>query len=206
MIILVDMDNVITDFDKGFLDKYRAQFPDAFYVPIEERKSFEVEDDYPKELHEKVKSIYLAPHFFLDLPPIEGGIEALKKMRERGDDVIICTAPMRAYEHCILEKYQWVETHLGREWTERINLGRDKTIVRGHILIDDKPEIKGLGKEYTDLGGGWEHVLFDAPHNRHIPSPMFKKEVGMVPGLPARINWSNWEEFRNTWYSETDYG
>ncbi|MCT7149596.1 hypothetical protein M1196_23400, partial [Salmonella enterica subsp. enterica serovar Oranienburg] len=47
----------------------------------------------------------------------------------------------------------------------------DKTLVRGDILIDDKPVISGELPEYstgTNHARSWEHVIFDQSYNRHI--------------------------------------
>ena len=37
-----------------------------------------------------------------------------------------------------------MEEHLGSEFTKRVILTRDKTLVRGDVLIDDKPTIGGI--------------------------------------------------------------
>ena len=57
------------------------------------------------------------------------------------------------------EKYQWVEKHLGKKAVSQLMLTKDKTIVRGDLLIDDKPGIKGLDSP------SWFHALFTAAHN-----------------------------------------
>ena len=40
-------------------------------------------------------------------------------------------------------QYGWVEKHLGPQFVERIILTRDKTMVLGDLLIDDKDTIQG---------------------------------------------------------------
>lgn len=40
-------------------------------------------------------------------------------------------------------QYRWVEKHLGPQFVERIILTRDKTVVLGDLLIDDKDSIQG---------------------------------------------------------------
>lgn len=40
-------------------------------------------------------------------------------------------------------QYAWVEKHLGQEFLEQVILTRDKTLITGDILIDDKPDIQG---------------------------------------------------------------
>jgi 5'-nucleotidase len=73
----------------------------------------------------------------------------------------------------VLEKYEWVDQHLGLAWVDRIVLTRDKTLVNGDILIDDRPQIEGAAKPT------WEHVLYDQPYNR--------SETGK-----RRLTWANW--------------
>uniref|UniRef100_A0A8C2FCT0 5',3'-nucleotidase, mitochondrial n=1 Tax=Cyprinus carpio TaxID=7962 RepID=A0A8C2FCT0_CYPCA len=65
---------------------------------------------------------------------------------------------------CVCPQYAWVEKHLGSEFLEQIILTRDKTIVTGDILVDDKPDILGV-----EPNPSWEHVLFTACHNKHLP-------------------------------------
>lgn len=174
-IILVDMDDVLADFEARFLEDWRNKFPCHFYVPIEKRKTFHIEDDYPSELKKEVKSIFSAPGFFKNLNIISGAKEALAKMEALGHQVFICTSPISIYENCVLEKYHWIAKNLGHEWTKKIIMTKDKTLIYGNILIDDKPEHTGLRKPV------WKHVLFDAPYNKHIKTKL-------------RITWDNWEK------------
>jgi len=162
MIILIDQDGPLADFQGGFLEKWQARFPKEFFVPIHKRKNFYVRDDYPEDLRDKVETIYCEPGFFLNLQPVKGSIEAINVMLELGHDVRICTSPLSRYENCVLEKYQWVEEYFGRDFTRRIILSKDKTIIRGHFLIDDKPSMKDAGK------AEWEHIIYDCPYNLNV--------------------------------------
>jgi hypothetical protein len=47
VIILVDMDNTLVDFDKALLEQWRKLYPDEFYIPLEDRKAFHPHKDYP---------------------------------------------------------------------------------------------------------------------------------------------------------------
>lgn len=86
---------------------------------------------------------------------------------------MICTAPLSQYENCVLEKYRWVEKHLGRDFVSKIILTRDKTLIRGDILIDDRPEITGI------IEPAWEHIVFNLPYNKNVSGK-------------RRIAWENW--------------
>lgn len=50
---------------------------------------------------------------------------------------------------CVFVQYAWVEQHLGHDFLEQVILTRDKTLITGDLLIDDKPDI---------LGEHWIHV------------------------------------------------
>lgn len=177
-IILVDMDDVLADFEAKFLENWKEKFPHHPYAPLERRKTFRTEDDYPSGLKKEVESIFSAPGFFENLEIIPGSKEALTKMESLGHEVFICTSPISKYENCILEKYHWVSKNLGYEWTRKVIMTKDKTLVYGDILIDDKPEHIGLRKPV------WKHVLFDAPYNQHVKTKL-------------RITWNNWEKILN---------
>lgn len=175
MIVLVDQDNVLADFDGGFLKEWRKQFPNEFFVPFEQRKGFYVYNDYPAELKEKIVNIYTAADFILNLPPLSGAIKALIRLVALGYDVRICSSPLSSYKNCVEEKYAWVERHFGRDFIKRIILAKDKTLIKGDVLIDDRPEITGL------LNPEWEHIVFDRPWNRTVQDK-------------RRLTWQNWEE------------
>jgi 5'-nucleotidase len=174
MRILVDMDGVIADFEGGFLKSWRAVHPENPFVPIEQRITFYLVEQYPADLKDLVQEIYLSPYFFRSLAPIEGCVEALSEIKAMGHEVFICSSPLTSNRYCVLEKYEWVESYFGKEWVNNIILCKDKTIVKGDVLIDDRPNITGL---YLP---SWEHIIYDQPYNR---GEMGKK----------RLDWSNWK-------------
>ncbi|NWY16820.1 NT5C protein, partial [Aphelocoma coerulescens] len=201
--VLVDMDGVLADFEGAVLREFRARFPAEPRVELEQRRGFSVREQYRslrEDLAAKVASVYESPGFFLDLDPIPGALEAVQEMLHMQDtEVFICTSPLRKYEHCIVEKYKWVEKHLGPEFVERIILTRDKTVVAADLLFDDKDTIQGLNSISTAgcwLGShpqlmaafpplptgaepspSWEHILFTCCHNRHVQLPAPRRRL-----------------------------
>lgn len=175
MIVLVDQDNVLADFDGGFLTEWRRQFPDELFVSFEQRKNFKMYEDYPKELRDKISGVYTTAGFILNLPPLDGALEALTQMIELGHEVRICSSPLSKYQNCVEEKYAWVERHFGKDFVKRVILAKDKTLIKGDVLIDDKPKITGF------LNPEWEHIVFDRPWNRTVQDR-------------RRITWQNWKQ------------
>jgi 5'-nucleotidase len=169
------MDGVIADFDGEFLKRWRERHPEKLYIPLEERTTFYVKDSYPEELKPLVVEILLESSFFRDMMPMSGAKEALFEMEQMGLEVFICTSPLNAYKNCVLEKYVWVENYLGTDWVNRIILTKDKTLVKGDYLIDDKPEITGVERAPI-----WEHIVYDRPYNRDVNK--------------KRLVWANWKD------------
>jgi 5'-nucleotidase len=175
MTILVDMDGPLADFEKGFLKQWQIVFPNERFIPLEERTTFRIQDQYGLKLHDKIRAVYSAPGFYRQLPIIPGAKEALTQLTEKGHNLRICTSPLTEYKNCVLEKYQWVEENLGSSFIKRIIVTKDKTLIRGDLLIDDNPTITGV---YSPV---WEHILFDKPYNR---APKHDKRLD---------DWFNWE-------------
>ena len=64
-----------------------------------------------------------------------------------------------------LFQYEWVEKHMGNDWAGKIILTPDKTLVNGHLLIDDRPNVKGwsFGVHLSKLimvGSNLERIYF----------------------------------------------
>ncbi|MBI2671848.1 5'-3'-deoxyribonucleotidase [Candidatus Woesearchaeota archaeon] len=174
MIYLVDCDGVIADFEKGVLAEFRKRHPDKPFIPLEERTTLFLEDQYSEELRPLLKDIFVSQGLFRHLELIEGSLKALKELRKYGD-VFICTAPMPISAYYHKERYEWIEENLGREWADkRTIVSRDKAIISGNFLIDDKPQQGVIEPE-------WEQLLFDQPYNQS------------VTGL-RRITWKNYRE------------
>lgn len=174
-IILVDQDGVLAHLEQAFFDRWREQHGEKPFITLEDRRGHFVVEQYPEEHRDEAYNILCQPGFFENLAPLPGAIEALRAMEALGLDVRICTSPLSDYEHCVVEKYRWIEKHLGHAWTKRMILTRDKTLVQGDVLIDDKAEITG-----ANAHPAWEHLLFDAPYNREVEG---KK----------RLTWENWK-------------
>src|SRR3989338_3008648 len=101
LLILLDQDGVLADFEGRFLELWRERYPNEMYVPREARRFYELTDEYPRELKEAVLGVYESEGFFLSLPPIPGALAGAKALMELGHDIRICTSPISRYEHCV---------------------------------------------------------------------------------------------------------
>jgi len=176
MVLLIDMDGPLADFEKGFLDAWRKKFPDQKFISLEERRGERIIDQYPALLKDRVQSVYLEKGFYLNLPVAQGSKEALDDIRNMGFDVFVCSSPMFFNPYSYMEKRLWLEKNFGADVAKRLILTKDKTIIKGDILIDDRVTSR-KGKEKA----GWKLLLFETYHNRNVSG--FEK-----------INWVNYRE------------
>lgn len=172
--VLVDMDGVIADWQKQYDTLLSKQFPHIPIIPFDQITSFKTQNFYADEHRVDISKMMNTPGFYRDLEPISGAVDALHAMEAAGITVFLCTAPYVTHETCASEKMGWVKEHLGERWLNRTVITSDKTLVRGDVLIDDKPNIKGAMKPL------WKHIVFDAPYNR-----------GMEPRIDNWVEWQN---------------
>lgn len=102
--------------------------------------------------------------FFVYLPPIEGSIEAVKKLAEKYE-IYICTRPSFPNLCCYTEKAIWIRKHLGYEFQKRLMLVPDKSMVIADYLVDDSTkdgQTEFIG-EFVHYGSpdcpNWDAVL-----------------------------------------------
>lgn len=176
--ILIDMDGTIADFNKELLKVLYIRHPNAPVLTTHDIVLFETKTNFPEEYHNIMEEIFHEEGFFERLEPFVGAVEALQEIQKHFE-VRICTSPLTRFEYCITEKYKWIQCHLGQDWVGKIIPSKDKTFVRGNILIDDKPEVHG------HFEAEWEHILYDQPYNRHCHQ--------------RRINWQNYKEILEIW-------
>lgn len=163
--VFIDLDGVGPDYLEGWDRTMADLYPHVFRPDMKTLKVFYLEDLYPDDLKPLVRSIDRQEGFFLNLPAIPGSIEGMKEIRSIPKvKTKICTSPVPS-KYCMSEKYMWVEKHLGEEWIDDLIFTRDKTILLGDYLIDDKPKITGLIEENNR---SFEHVLYRQSYNDHV--------------------------------------
>ncbi len=179
--ILVDMDGVLADFDGRFMHLWAEKYPNRPQLDQSRRTSFKIVDEFSSEDQDDIRAIFSARGFFRELPVILGAVEGIRDMQAGGMDVWICTSPLNEYRNCVLEKFEWIEEHLGPSWVSRLILAKNKALIRGDYLIDDNPSLP-----FADTAR-WKQLLFDAPYNRlatHLPRVTWANLQGVLRPIP----------------------
>jgi len=135
--ILVDMDGPLADFDAHFWQLCADRGWTMNCEPHEQSRRYAT--DHVVDLAQRQAArqyINDDPHWFADLPVTVGAVEGINELADHAD-VWICTKPLEANEQCRDGKAQWVRQHLGSDWEKRLIIAPDKSMVRGHVLLDD---------------------------------------------------------------------
>lgn len=172
---LVDMDGVLAAYYAKFLEKWREHYPEREFILEEELKEHDLEHSYPEKYLQDINKIREDTYFFNELEPIKYALEGIQELAKY-NTVFICTAPSVDNLHSAHGKTMWIREHLGKDWLRRTIITKDKTLVHGDYLIDDKPHIKGVNKPT------WEHILYDQPYNRG-KDQQHKKRMTWEKGL-----------------------
>lgn len=160
-VVLVDMDSVIFDWEKHFHRRFTDLHPTLPMLHPTERREFNMMLPEHAEYHDKILAVMDEPGFYAELEMIDGADVALNSMVELGLTVMICTSPWLTNPTCVQDKLDSLERHIGAGWAERAIITKDKTLVHGDVLIDDKPDIKGARTPT------WQQVYFTQPYNAH---------------------------------------
>ena len=158
-VLLVDQDGVLADFDTPLFDAIRSHFPDQPDPGSLHRVEHKITPHYPDEVQQEIRQIYREPNFYRRLPVMPSAHEAMKALEQAGWLVSVCTSPPRNAPYAASEKIQWLEDHFGAAFAQRAIITRDKTLVRGTYLIDDKPDVTGA------MTPTWRQLVYRAPFN-----------------------------------------
>lgn len=161
MIVLIDMDGVIANFEEGHRRMATAKGLPSEVINVAERREWDMLANIEEPYKTQVLQGWHEPGFFAGLKLIPGALKGLEDLQARGHEVFLCTAPLANHVTCAQEKLAWVEKYLGRDLVSRTIITKDKTLVQGSFLLDDRPDVTGVAQPT------WEHILFDQPYNQN---------------------------------------
>jgi len=137
-IVYIDMDGVLVDFGKA-IDTWFENHPH-----LKERYK-----DFPDHIQ----------GLFRIAPPIEGAIEAVKKLHESGKyELFIATSAPWGNAGSAMDKRLWIEDYFGDIFHKKMFVTHRKDLLLGDYLIDDRTK-NGAGEfsgELLQFGTNWE--------------------------------------------------
>ncbi len=105
------------------------------------------------------------PNIFRHAPPIEGAIEAVRKLEESGKyELYIATAAPWGNPSAAMDKRLWIVEHFGDLFVKKMAITHLKNMLIGDYLIDDRTkngagEFNGTHIHFGQNGTDWNEVL-----------------------------------------------
>ncbi len=164
LVVLIDMDDTITDLLGAWVEMLNNRHGTS--VDPADVQQWDVVKSFPTLTSEQVFAPLLCDSLWSYVHPKDGAVETVRQIMKDGHKVYIVTTS--AYE-TLREK---MDTVLFRyfpflSWGNVI-ITTNKQMIKGDVLIDD-----GV---HNLVGGEYEKILVDAPHNKSIDAESY----GMV--------------------------
>lgn len=136
-IVLIDMDGVLVDFGKAIETEF-ANNPEYLL-------KYQNEPD-------------LIPNIFENPEPVEGAIDAVRKLAECGKyDLFIATTSPWDNPDALTHKRLWIEKYFGDLFKKKMFITHRKDLLIGDYLIDDR--LKNGAEDFREelLHFGWDY-------------------------------------------------
>ena len=133
-IIYVDVDDTIAETRRAVLEFYRDMTKD-YTTGLATSKEFSYQGMCPKMTREQIENIFIDLDFFRKLKPIDGAVEGLTYLLNKGYDVRFCTAHKPEGR---LFKDVWLNTYFPMiSKVNYVDVYESKKDYRGYAFIDD---------------------------------------------------------------------
>lgn len=167
--VLVDLDGIINDLLQAWVDYLNKRYDTA--VKKDDITEWNIDVFFPQIPRAQVYAPLSEDEFWKNVKPIDDAAKYLQMLKDDGHRVLIVTTSdyktLRSKMDNVLFRYFPMFT-----WDDVI-ITAHKQLVNGDVLVDD-----GV---HNLVGGSYEKLLMDAPHNRK-----FNAEAN---GITRVMNW-----------------
>ena len=125
-ILYLDMDDTICSFTSRVLEIDPSIVTLSSHAPNYEERSDKV-----------LKVMRDYPRMFLTLEPIEGSVEAVKRLWEHYD-ILFLSTPCWFVPESYMDKRHWIQKYFGDAAKDRLILSQRKELNIGDYLVDDR--------------------------------------------------------------------
>lgn len=165
--ILCDMDSIIADLTKKWLEHYNRDFGDNLTHADITKWSMA---DNVKCTRQEIHNYLYKPEFFLDLEPLPGALEAVESLAKLGHDILIVSAPSWPGTSAS-DKISWAQKHMPFLNKRDISLMHQKHKLMGDVFIDDSPDNIKLYRQKWGKHKEWHQpkiMTIAYPYNESI--------------------------------------
>lgn len=155
--ILIDIDGVVADLHRAWLDLYNAEYHDS--LTHTDIVKWEMHEIVKPECGMKIYDFLHHPDIYRKTPPISGAVDGVRKLKNAGHIIVFVTAGLSS------EKERWME-FLGFGSKKDI-ISADATkkhMIEGDVMIEDyQPTLSAWYRI------GRQGILINRPWNQHTP-------------------------------------
>ncbi len=158
MRVLLDVDELCADFVGAYLALVKehtgTEYSRTMITDWDLKKCLSLSDSVQAAVDNDMR----APGFCEAIAVIPEAVEAVNELRKHYD-VVFVTSPLDGSTTWCGERIAWLQTHFDAHLAD-IVLTVDKHLIKGHVLVDDKP---ANVQKYNSCGVG---LLWNATHNQ----------------------------------------
>lgn len=134
----IDLDGVVANFTKGWMDFYNRDFGTDLVVDDSRRWNDLVDLTHFTNIGEfwRWSSDLDGRSVFWHLEPFPGAIEALQDLHDEGHEIVVVTTKPR---FAVGDTYEWIERH--DLPADEVHILEDKWLVECDVYLDDGPHI-----------------------------------------------------------------
>jgi 5'(3')-deoxyribonucleotidase len=182
--IIIDLDETVVDLVGPWLARYNADHGTT--LTRADVTTYDFATCIPGNHRAQFFGYIREPGFFDALPPLPGAIAGVKRLIDQGHRIMVASMP--SGPDSARAKLAWVRRHLGSLGITdaQVILGADKSVIRGDIIIDDRPQYLRDG-----IANGMMVIATGAPWNAEL-----RDDVDL---------WADMSDPEAAWSEITDY-
>lgn len=134
----IDLDGVVANFTKGWMEFYNREFGTDLAVSDSRRWNDLVDLTHFADIGEfwRWSSDLDGRSVFWHLDPFPGAVDALRSLVDAGHHIIVITTKPR---FAVDDTYEWIEQH--RIPAAEIHILEDKWLIEADVYLDDGPHV-----------------------------------------------------------------
>lgn len=140
-IILMDMDGPLADFDRAFWDLCEQMGFEMNCTRGQQSQRFATDHVVHFDDRRWIRRHIDTTDWFRHLPVTPGALKGMATLAQLAE-VWVVSKPLLLNPRCRDDKAAWLKEHFGL--TYHLILANDKSMIRGHVLVDDAPHLDWL--------------------------------------------------------------
>jgi len=135
MLIVLDMDDVLTQTNQHWVDCYNKDWDDD--RTLEHIKGWNIHYWVRPECGKRIYDYLSKPGFYRNMQPVKGAVEGVKSLLAAGHDIVVATAAPVSSPTSVEEKKEWIREHMPFFKLSNLLICHRKELIKGDLLFDD---------------------------------------------------------------------